>query len=43
MFWGYFSKQGLGPLVALEGSMNAETYREYLSDVLKPELESVDL
>lgn len=40
MFWGCFSKMGLGPLVALEGSQTAETYVELLKDVLLPELEA---
>lgn len=40
MFWGCFSKLGLGPLVALEGSMNAEKYVELLKDVLLPELQA---
>ena len=38
MFWGCFSKVGLGPLVALEGSMNAEKYIELLKTTLIPEL-----
>lgn len=32
MFWGCFSKMGLGPLVALEGNQNAESYIETLED-----------
>ena len=39
MFWGCFSKRGLGPLIALEGSMNSEKYVELLEVALKPELE----
>ena len=42
MFWGCFSKMGLGPLVACDGMMNAEKYVELLRDVLLPELEAVD-
>jgi transposase len=38
MFWGCFSKLGLGPLVALEGTMNAEKYIELLKDTIIPEL-----
>jgi transposase len=40
MFWGCFSKKGLGPLVALEGSQTAETYVGLLEDVLLPELQA---
>jgi hypothetical protein len=40
MFWGCFSKVGLGPLVALEGNMNAEKYIELLRDTLIPEIEA---
>jgi hypothetical protein len=38
MRWGCFSFQGLGPLVALDGSMNAQTYHEQFRDALLPEL-----
>lgn len=38
MFWGCFSKCGLGPLVALEGSMNSENYIELLQKHLLPEI-----
>jgi predicted RNase H-like nuclease len=38
MFWGCFSKLGLGPLVALEGNMKGEKYVEVLKDTLLPEL-----
>jgi hypothetical protein len=38
MFWGCFSKLGLGPLVALEGSMNAQSYLQLLKDTILPEL-----
>jgi transposase len=38
MFWGCFSKLGLGPLVALEGTMNATNYIELLKDFVLPEL-----
>ena len=39
MFWGCFSKLGLGPLVAIEGSMNSEKYIELLQDHVIPELQ----
>jgi len=42
MFWGCFSKIGLGPLVALEGSQTADTYISLLEDVLLPELEAAE-
>ena len=42
MFWGCFSKLGLGPLVALEGSMNAQRYIQLLEDTLLPELQVAD-
>ena len=38
MFWGCFSKVGLGPLVALEGSINGERYIELLRTTLLSEL-----
>ena len=38
MFWGCFSKLGLGPLVALEGTMNSQNYIELLRDFVLPEL-----
>jgi len=38
MFWGCFSKLGLGPLVALEGTMNSQNYVELLRDYVVPEL-----
>ncbi len=38
MFWGCFSKLGLGPLVALDGNMNARNYLELLKDTVLPEL-----
>jgi len=38
MFWGCFSKVGLGPLVALEGNMTGEKYIELLEATLIPEL-----
>ena len=42
MFWGCFSKMGLGTLVALEGSMNAAKYVQLLRDELLPELDAVE-
>ncbi len=38
MFWGCFSKLGLGPLVAIEGTMNAKNYLELLRDTVLPEI-----
>ena len=38
MFWGCFSKLGLGPLVALEGTMNSQNYLELIKDTLLPEI-----
>ena len=40
MFWGCMSKLGLGPLVALNGSLDSEKYVELLRDALVPELEA---
>jgi transposase len=40
MFWGCFSALGLGPLVALDGTMNAESYVELLQEYVVPELEA---
>ena len=40
MFWGCFSKVGLGPLVALEGNMTGEKYIKLLQDTLIPELQA---
>lgn len=38
MFWGSFSRLGVGPLVAVDGTMNASTYIEILSEYLIPEI-----
>ena len=38
MFWGAFSKTALGPLVAIEGTLNSEKYIELLKEHLLPEL-----
>jgi len=40
MFWGCFSKMGLGPLLALEGSQNQHTYRKLLQEHVIPEIKS---
>jgi transposase len=40
MFWGCFSKFGLGPLVALEGVQNQDTYIELLQNYVLPEIET---
>lgn len=42
MFWGCFTKQGLGPLVAIDGTMKTETYRKHLEDVLLPEIQKYE-
>ena len=39
MFWGCFSLQGVGPLVALDGHQNQHTYKELLGNYLLPEME----
>ena len=38
MFWGCFSQLGLGPLVAIQGTMNSQNYLELLRDYVLPEL-----
>jgi transposase len=40
MFWGCFSKVGLGPLVVIEGTMTAQKYIETLRNKLLPELQA---
>ena len=40
MFWGCFSSFGLGPLVALDGSLNQWGYIDLLRDFLIPEIEA---
>jgi hypothetical protein len=40
MFWGCFSANGLGPLVALEGNQNQHSYLKTLQDYLLPEIEA---
>ena len=40
MFWGCFSANGLGPLVALEGNQNQHSYLQTLQDYLLPEIEA---
>lgn len=42
MFWGCFSRAGLGTLVAIEGNMNSEKYLSLLENVLLKELEESD-
>lgn len=39
MFWGCISYSAKGPLVAIEGKLNGETYSKLLEDYLLPELE----
>ena len=41
MFWGCFSGLGLGPIVAIEESLNSEAYIELLKDHLIPEIKAV--
>lgn len=43
MFWGCFSWYGLGPLVALEGNMNSQSYIELLEESLIPEIEAAEI
>lgn len=38
MFWGCISRFGRGPLVVLEGNMNAEKYRKVVNEFFIPEL-----
>jgi transposase len=42
MFWGCFSSQGLGPLVALEGMQNQHSYIELLKEHLVPEIQAAE-
>ena len=42
MFWGCFSILGLGPLVALNGTQNQETYVQLLQEYLLPELKAAE-
>lgn len=37
MMWGCFSEKGLGPLVAVEGTMNTSTYISMLENHLLPQ------
>ena len=41
MFWGCFTSAGVGPLVALEGSLNQSKYIDLLEDYLIPSYESI--
>ena len=36
MFWGCFGWRGVGPLVAVEGNMNSDTYVDVLANYLVP-------
>jgi transposase len=38
MFWGCFSKMGLGPLVVVENTMDSDQYISIMQDYLVPEL-----
>ena len=42
MFWGCFSRLGTGPLVEVNGTMNADQYIEILSEYLLPELRAAE-
>jgi hypothetical protein len=39
LFWGCFSNFGLGPLVVIDGSMDASKYLEILKHYVLPELQ----
>ncbi len=41
MFWGCFSGLGLGPIVAIEETLNSEAYIELLKEHLIPEIRAV--
>ena len=43
MFWGCFSKLGMGPLVAIEGTLDGERYKQLLEEYLKPEIDAAEL
>jgi transposase len=43
MFWGCFSKQGLGPLVVIDGTLSAENYKNLLEEYLLPEIHSCNV
>jgi hypothetical protein len=42
MFWGYIHSNGLGPLVAIDGSMNAKKYIAVLTENLLDELDVLE-
>ena len=42
MFWRYFSKFGLGPLVLVDGSMDRHQYVEILKEYLLSLMKSVE-
>jgi len=39
MFWGCFSKHEMGSLVAVEGILNSEKYKDLLEKYLLPSFE----
>lgn len=43
MFWGCFSKQGLGPLVVIDETLNSQNYRDLLEECLLPEIQKCDV
>ena len=42
MFWGCFSGLGLGPIVAIQESLNSEGYLELLKEYLLPEIRATE-
>ena len=42
MVWGCFTKNGLGPLVRLEGKINALAYIDLLDNYLLPYMDTLD-
>ena len=42
MVWGCFTKSGLGPLVKLEGRINAEKYVNMLENNLLPYIQTLE-
>ena len=43
MFWGYISYNGIGPLVAVDGTMNSSKYIEIIQNHLLPTLAERDV
>lgn len=38
MFWGCFSRAGLGPLIVVDGNMNGQKYLNLLKDTVLPKI-----